>query len=132
MPGDPNEDPFYEKVSRMVLEGHKREDVYRSMAMYGITGDEADGLFESAWRERSGILSARASGRLFRGLVLMFGAAGTGAFASMPPEGIYLISAGMLFGAWQVRAGLRDRRRAMESKGRVRDWPRIYPGGHFP
>ena len=132
MPGDPNEDPLYEKVNRMVLEGHTREDVYRSMEMNGITGKYADELFSSAWKERAELLGKDSSRRLRGGLLLMLGSAAAGAFASLPPAGFYVLCAGVFYGAWKTLAGLRERREAAAKKGPVWERPRIFPGGRFP
>ncbi|MEO5713600.1 MAG: hypothetical protein ABIT37_08925 [Luteolibacter sp.] len=66
--------PLYAFVLRMVLWGEKREDVYRSLEVNGITGGMADRLYAHAMADRIRTIRSDCTRKLLIGVGLVVAA----------------------------------------------------------
>lgn len=69
--GNPENDPFYDHVLKMVLWGESRDDVFRSMEVGGVMGGRAQSLYDSARKERTSSIRSVYFRRLLLGGGLM-------------------------------------------------------------
>lgn len=101
----------YQTVERAVLWGEPREEVFRIMETNGITGEEAEAVFQRALAERLSILRGDGLRVMIKGLVILgvsvciFSAFWYG-LGVMTRAVFVLCGLGAIWGAWLAIDGL--------------------------
>ena len=105
---------FYDGVLRQVLWGDGRDEIMHRLEVNGITGDEADRIFQRAMRERIATIRGGYWRRIGRGGIVL--SIGIGLFAGIAilTEGfrvfnvltIFVPAGVTVFGAWRFFGGV--------------------------
>jgi hypothetical protein len=123
---EPDDHPHYDLVLKMVLWGESRDDVYRRLAVNGVTGEFADRLYEHARADRIRTIRGDYSRKLLIGLglilaaVVIFCACWFG-LGFIPRILLYACFAALGIGAWKAIDGFLGYIMAPSKTGSVAD-----------
>ena len=113
-------DAIYDLILRMVLWGEPREDVIHKLGVNGITGDEAEEIYQKAFSERVMTIRARNVRKIWIG-VLFIGASTAGFFLilSIFQRAYVIFALGVAVGVWKLADGAAGFLMASKKEGSV-------------
>jgi hypothetical protein len=123
---EPGDHPHYALVLKMVLWGEEADQVYRRLAVNGVSGEVARRLYEHARRDRIRTIRGHYRGKMWVGAGLVLAAMGMFFFCwyglgFISRLLIYVCAAGLGVGGWKFIDGLSGYLMAPMKTGSVAD-----------